>query len=181
MGCRDGVESGAGNTGLMVDTLHAYWLHLCPLVTLSAPGPLYTVHNKKMIRENVKNGENEWWHDAMCYEECWAGAAGHQGPREGEMLEIEEREEWVAAVESGEWTTRDQSPSTLFTSQQNLLTDNWFNPPRPFSGNKLNKHLPPVTRSAGTKDTENRISTTQHRWNTRQGEDQGMVVWLWPG
>ena len=25
---------------------------------------------------------------------------------------------------SGEWTTRVQSPSTLFTSQQNLLTDN---------------------------------------------------------
>ena len=24
MGCRDGVESGAGNAGLMVDTLHAY-------------------------------------------------------------------------------------------------------------------------------------------------------------
>ena len=31
--------------------------------------------------------------------------------------------------------------TTLFTSQQNLLTDNWFNQPRPssqFTGNKLN-------------------------------------------
>ena len=28
MGCSDGVESWAGNAGLMVDTLHAYWLLL---------------------------------------------------------------------------------------------------------------------------------------------------------
>ena len=56
---------------------------------------------------------------------------------------------------SGEWTTRVQSPSTLFTSQQNLLTDNWFNPPRPFSGNKLHKHLPPVTRSVGYTEYTN--------------------------
>ena len=151
MGCRDGVESGAGNAGLMVGTLHAYWLHLWPLVTLSAPSILLnTVHNKKMIQENVKNGEYEWWYDVMCYEECWAGAGHH-----GEKWWKEEREEWVAAAGRGEWTTRDQSPSTLFTSQQNLLTDNWFNPPRPFSGNKLHKHLPPVTRSGGTQDTEN--------------------------
>ena len=48
-------------------------------------------------------------------------------------------------------TTRVQSPSTLFTSQQNLLTDNWFNPPRPLRGNKLHKHLPAVTRSAESR------------------------------
>ena len=52
-------------------------------------------------------------------------------------------------------TTRVQSPSTLFTSQQNLLTDNWFNPPRPFSGNKLHKHLPSVTRSAEPRENNN--------------------------
>ena len=40
--------------------------------------------------------------------------------RERKMLEIE----GGMSSSSGEWTTRDQSPSTLFTSQQNLLTDN---------------------------------------------------------
>ena len=39
---------------------------------------------------------------------------------ERKMLEIE----GGMSSSSGEWTTRDQSPSTLFTSQQNLLTDN---------------------------------------------------------